>query len=273
MKNSDRELEAFVIHAQEGDVSQVRKWNKYMHEGLAREMQNADWGTLTMGMAAYFAQQAAEEDWRRWGFRDKEARDELLKKMMRAALRERHMAVADIFLRSDVEFNTGFSNFHPISDVLTSSLDSWSKAAFVEKLLEKGIDKVKAPERFVETAAQAGAALALATLLKAGLRPEDGRRFLLSAADDGQYEIARLLAEKGGADIDEAIRVSRVNAGNWKLLETVRDDIAKERARDAEIAELRAAVKALTAKVDEMQSPALDKLPVPRPTVHGGPLP
>ncbi|HYD19699.1 MAG TPA: hypothetical protein VEF76_14600 [Patescibacteria group bacterium] len=261
----------FVRAVRDSNVERLRDWLGYEDTRIAKQLEDMDRHNyhhdrmrLSPEVIKFFAKEAGDEDWTRWGFDGRAGRDAFLEKYFRAAISDKRYDSFDLFLEADIDFNKGDSWSHIIPAVLHSPIDDGRKAMLVEKLLESGIDQVKGSDRFAETALQSGAMRAYTLLLAAtGAQPKNLQWALREAASRDKKDVVRYLVERHGADIDAAIEGARKEGfrGNRALLEQVKEEMFA-------IRDLQARVKMLEEELDALRNPKLNK-----PTTYLPPKP
>jgi len=226
-----------------------------------------NFGKISPEMADVFINKFTDDNWVRWGFRDGESRDVVLKLLFAQSLMEGRTDLFEAYTNSGVKFNEGKASTHPLHYVLTSTaMKLEDKADLTKKLLGIGIGGVADAAQWLTTAVKTDAVEAFNLLAKA--IPVDlhknNEELLRTAAEAGQRDMCRNLVEKHGCNIDLAITTDRTlgHEAAWLFLTDLRADIKPGEAApptleslSAEVIELRAAVRQLTARVNELQSP------------------
>ncbi len=254
----------FSRAARDNNVERLREWLGYADPRIAKQLEELDRNSnrydswrMQQETIKFFTKEASDADWTAWGFETRDARDQFLEKHFRAAINDKRYETFELFLDAGIDFNKADGWSHIIPAVLHSSIDDGRKAMLVERLIEKGIDKIKYPERFVENALQAGAMRAYTLLVEAvGVQPRNLQWALREAASRDKKHVVRYLVERHGANIDEAIESVKKEGfkGNRALLEEVKEEMFA-------IRDLQAKVAALTEELDALKNPKLNKPP------------
>lgn len=255
----------FVRAARDNNVERLRDWLGYEDKRIFKQLDELekrgydryDTWRMQPETIRFFTKEAGDEDWARWGFEDRIARDTFLEKLFRNAINDKRYDTFEHFLDAGIDFNRADGWSHIISAVLHSGMDDGRKAMLVERLIEGGIDGIKNPERLAETALQYGALRAYTLLVEAiGAPPRNLQWALREAASRDRKHVVRYLVERHGANIDEAIEGAKKEGfrGNRALLEEVKEEMFA-------IRDLQAKVAALTEELDALKNPKLNKPP------------
>lgn len=255
----------FVQAARENNVERLRDWLGYEDKNILKQLEELekrgygryDSWRLQPETIKFFAKEASDEDWARWGFEDRAARDSFLEKQFRNAINDKRYDTFEHFLDAGIDFNKSDGWSHIISNVLHSGIDDGRKAMLVERLIEGGVANIKNPERLAETALQYGALRAYTLLVEAiGTPPKNLQWALREAASRDKKQVVRYLVERHGANLDEAIEGAKKEGfrGNRALLEEVKEEMFA-------IRDLQAKVKELTEELDSIKNPKLNKPP------------
>jgi hypothetical protein len=218
-----------------------------------------DFEKISPEITDLFINKFTDRDWERWGFKEG-SRDTILLAFMTMSMRRGRGDLFEAYFGAISSFNSGTAPHHVISAVIKSGMDNGRKAELTGRIIGKdGIGKVAEPYKFLELAAENGAAGAFDLLVEATGKDlhKDNEWILRHAAASGQKEMARHLVEKHAADINLAITTSRTlgHEQNWRFLDELRQELRPgEDSAPPTIASLSEALKALKAEMREMKA-------------------
>lgn len=273
---------------EQNDVATVSAYRMKKDRFLVFSVLGHPFKAASKEMTALLVNDFTDKNWQDWGLQ-KDSRRTIVDVLFARAILNKRADLFDVFLSSDISFNSGDAKDSPLHYLIEAALPDDVRVDLAKKLMKNGTDNIKDRESLLAEAAAAGQAAmfdVLATGIGLDIR-RNNEELLRVAAGAKQRDFCRHLVEAHGSSLPQAVTTAQT-LGNQQVasfLEDLRQEVFPDQKAPPtieslarEVDELRGLVRRLSgelraaqAQISEMQHPQpLDKPQLVQPAAARG---